>query len=93
VINLEQASEFLQDMVAITDHASYEAWITRYGNPRHGPGSERFWQNSDTLHDVFQEKSRLRYGIFDYNRYGTDYRYHEEGDFSLEDFLSSEQSH
>jgi len=84
-ISLNDAGEFLRNMIRIVDHESYEAWIRRFGNPRNGPGSERFWATSDLLHETFQQKYPVEYGAFDYNRYGVDYRYtKDEGD----DFVS-----
>ncbi len=78
-INLSQSRKFLQQMMAITDHASYDAWTRAFGNPRSGPGSEKFWQNSDRIHEVFRQNYPLEFGSLDYNRYGSDYRYHEDG--------------
>ena len=48
------------------------------GNPRDGAGSEKFWASSDRLHDVFKQNYPLEYGALDYNRYGADYRYHDD---------------
>lgn len=74
VVDVRDAQAFLTALIGLTDHASYEALLARYGSPRSGPGSERFWANSDRLHQVFQAKYPLEYGAFDYNRYGIDYR-------------------
>ncbi len=82
-IRVEQGRDFLEKMVAITDHASYEAWTRTFGNPRSGPGSEKFWPASDRLHQLFQQKYPLEYGALDFNRYGIDYRYNgdETGEY------------
>lgn len=79
-IPLSQGQAFLQQMSKINDHASYESWLRSFGSPRNGLGSERFWPNSDHLHEVFKANYPHEYGAFDYNRYGVDYRFHKDGD-------------
>ena len=73
--DVKQGKAFLEAMMAIKDHATFEAWSRKFGSPRSGPGSEKFWPTSDRVHQVFQQKNPLEYGILDYNRYGSDYRY------------------
>ncbi|MBC7741986.1 MAG: fatty acid cis/trans isomerase [Bdellovibrionaceae bacterium] len=85
-INLSQGREFLETMLAMMDHHTYEVLIRKFGNPRTGPGSERFWESSDRLHEAFKKNYPLEYGAFDYNRYGNDYRYNSDNDV---DFLKN----
>ena len=77
-IDISQAKAFLEGMMGLTDFASYDAWSRKFGNPRDGAGSEKFWPNSDRIHQVFQQKDPLEFGILDYNRYGVDYRYNRD---------------
>lgn len=79
-LSLAQAKRFLQRLNDIHDPVSYEQWWREFGNPRTGPGSERFWATSDYIHKVFRLKYPKEYGALDYNRYGVDYRYHKDGD-------------
>jgi hypothetical protein len=74
-IDVRRGREFLEEMKNLTDHNSYEIWTRRFGSPRSGPGSEKFWPSSDRVHQVFQAMYPVDYGALDYNRYGTDYRY------------------
>ncbi|RYZ85680.1 MAG: hypothetical protein EOP06_15865, partial [Proteobacteria bacterium] len=76
--DVKQGREFLSEMMAVKDQASYDAWSRKFGSARSGAGSEKFWPTSDRLHQVFQKKYPLEYGIFDFNRYGVDYRYNDD---------------
>lgn len=74
VVKLENAQNFLQDLIQVQSPQSYDLLLQKYGSPRHGPGSEKFWENSDRLHAVFRATAPIEYGIFDYNRFGIDFR-------------------
>lgn len=88
VVEANKAAGFLQKMTEIRDHASYEAWLRDYGAPRSGPGSEKFWAKSDRLHEAFRQLYPKEYGVFDYNRYGMDYR-HANDEAEPDDFANN----
>jgi hypothetical protein len=79
VLNIKDATAFIADMLKVDSEESYLDWISMYGTPRHGLGSERFWANSDLLHNVFRQTDPLNSGVIDFNRYGLDYRYSKDG--------------
>jgi hypothetical protein len=86
-VDIKDGKSFLDGMKGLRDFASYDAWTRRFGSPKNGPGSEKFWPTSDRLHQIFRAKYPLEYGAFDYNRYGTDYRYRDDEQGDLLDNL------
>lgn len=77
-VGIDQAHAFLNTLKALGSHVDYERWVRTYGNPRDGIGSERFWPNSDHLHRVFRQQDPINFGVFDFNRYGIDYRFADD---------------
>ena len=60
----------------------YIHFISRFGLPRSGPGSEGFWEGYDHLSKVFKQQYPVEAGVLDLNRYGLDYMHTETVSFT-----------
>ncbi|MEC9282723.1 MAG: fatty acid cis/trans isomerase [Bdellovibrionota bacterium] len=99
--DLAQSKNFFDELISLSkprdgvESIEYSNFISKFGLPRNGPGSERFWAGYDHLTKIFQEKYPVEAGMLDLNRYGLDYQHTETVSFTdkdsgfLDEFLES----
>ncbi|PKF62462.1 9-hexadecenoic acid cis-trans isomerase [Psychromonas sp. psych-6C06] len=60
-----QLDTFISQLQQVENNSQYQQFLTGFAIRRTDPD---FWKVSDQLHQTFQQKNPIEYGLFDYNR-------------------------